>query len=207
MKRKIAMASKNQFHVKNMKSQSEISAIIRRTMVERLMTNIDLQRSTGLTQATISSVKNGAHFPSIGTLRAIASALNIPMDLFKKGAPEDTTTEHATDTDDMIYAQHFQDAFYIRVDAAVGDGSIKGVYEDAQDKMTIQVVINGENFYFAYNDELHTNLLPERCLNSAIKSYNDCVYYNYKSVGAVDVFKQLLCNPWQVAPTSMINFI
>jgi transcriptional regulator with XRE-family HTH domain len=63
---------------------------IRRMRRDRQLTQLDLARQVGVTNGQISTIERGLSAPSIGTLRRISSALDVPIvNFFESSSPRE----------------------------------------------------------------------------------------------------------------------
>jgi transcriptional regulator with XRE-family HTH domain len=63
---------------------------IRRLRRDRQLTQLDLARQVGVTNGQISTIERGLSAPSIGTLRKISEALDVPLiEFFESSRPRD----------------------------------------------------------------------------------------------------------------------
>src|SRR3954465_382942 len=59
--------------------QDQLARNIRRLRIARQLSLSELARATQIGKATLSSIENGRANPTIGTLRAVAEALRVPV--------------------------------------------------------------------------------------------------------------------------------
>jgi transcriptional regulator with XRE-family HTH domain len=75
---------------RSMDYQKMLGDRIRRLRRDRQLTQLDLSRDVGVTNGQISTIERGLSAPSIGTLRRIAEALDVPLiDFFEASRPRD----------------------------------------------------------------------------------------------------------------------
>lgn len=61
------------------------------------MSQLDLERFTGIKRPNIARIERGKHMPTLYVLERIAMALALPVSTFVQGAPAPTIpTEHVT---------------------------------------------------------------------------------------------------------------
>lgn len=76
-----------------------ISANIRRLLVDRGWTQLDLAERTGESSATLSRLTRGYHMPGAGLLARIAEAFDVSVDRLVNPPPKKIVTNAETEVD------------------------------------------------------------------------------------------------------------
>src|SRR3954451_21862539 len=82
--------------------QNQLARNIRRLRIARHLSLSELARATQIGKATLSSIENGRANPTVGTLSAVASALQVPVaELLDAPALGEIRIVRAQATDDV----------------------------------------------------------------------------------------------------------
>ena len=187
------MPSRNQKHMEHLKPLAEIGKIIAQKRESLLLNQSQFSVLVDVGVATISNIELARNFPSLQTLRKISQKAGIPMtEFYKAEAKEEEEFDMR-----LHYAKEFETAFWKRVAAAFGDGTKEwnGLLDDSK---TIEVKYKGVKHYFLSNVQYYTVLMNE--------TYQKA-YIDVTDVEAVEVFQQLLVNPFCDAPFIVNDYI
>lgn len=95
------------------------------------------------------------------------------------------------------YLYRMRTAFHIRIDAELGDGTLSGIHDHANE--TIIIESNGYKYYFLGLTDQGILAIREDRIERKDPEIIDGWIYNRQ----VFAYQQLLANPWIVAPENL----